>query len=57
MWEHSFYLQYKNVKADYVKAFWKIANGADVATRFESARGVNLCLQNGAQAEGGYRPS
>ncbi len=23
MWEHAFYLQYKNVKADYVKAFWK----------------------------------
>ena len=45
MWEHAFYLQYKNVKGDYFKAFWNIANWADVATRFESVRGVNLCLQ------------
>ncbi|MBV8951524.1 MAG: superoxide dismutase, partial [Actinobacteria bacterium] len=24
IWEHAFYLQYKNVKADYVDAFWNI---------------------------------
>lgn len=38
MWEHAFYLDYVNVKADYVKAFWNIANWADVAKRFETAR-------------------
>ncbi len=38
MWEHAFYLQYKNVKADYVKAWWNVANWANVATRFETAR-------------------
>ena len=38
MWEHAFYLDYQNVKADYVKAFWKIVNWADVAERFEKAR-------------------
>ena len=38
MWEHAFYLDYVNVKADYVKAFWNIANWADVAKRFEAAR-------------------
>jgi Fe-Mn family superoxide dismutase len=38
MWEHAFYLDYVNVKADYVKAFWNIVNWADVATRFEAAR-------------------
>jgi Fe-Mn family superoxide dismutase len=38
MWEHAFYLDYKNVKADYVKAYWNIVNWADVATRFETAR-------------------
>ncbi|WP_058234287.1 superoxide dismutase [Devriesea agamarum] len=38
MWEHAFYLQYKNVKADYVKAFWNIVNWADVAERFSRAR-------------------
>ncbi|WP_053206528.1 superoxide dismutase [Jiangella muralis] len=38
MWEHAFYLQYKNVKPDYVAAFWNIVNWPDVATRFEAAR-------------------
>jgi Fe-Mn family superoxide dismutase len=38
MWEHAFYLDYVNVKADYVKAFWNIANWADAGTRFETAR-------------------
>ena len=38
MWEHAFYLDYQNVKADYVKAFWNIANWADVQSRFEAAR-------------------
>ncbi len=34
VWEHAYYLDYLNVKADYVKAFWNIANWADVAERF-----------------------
>jgi len=38
MWEHAFYLDYVNVKADYVKAFWNIANWADAGRRFEAAR-------------------
>ena len=38
MWEHAFYLDYQNVKADYVKAFWNIVNWADVAERFGKAR-------------------
>ncbi|MDQ4500960.1 superoxide dismutase [Sinomonas sp. ASV322] len=38
MWEHAFYLDYVNVKADYVKAFWNIVNWADVARRFDAAR-------------------
>ncbi len=38
MWEHAFYLDYLNVKADYIKAFWNIANWQDVAARFERAR-------------------
>lgn len=36
MWEHAFYLDYQNVKADYVKAFWNIVNWDDVARRFGS---------------------
>ena len=38
MWEHAFYLDYKNVKGDYVKAFWNIVNWSDVAKRFDAAR-------------------
>ena len=38
VWEHAYYLDYLNVRADYVKAFWNIANWQDVAQRFEAAR-------------------
>jgi Fe-Mn family superoxide dismutase len=38
MWEHAFYLDYKNVKGDYVTAFWNIINWDDVAKRFAAAR-------------------
>jgi len=41
-WEHAFYLQYKNVKADYAKAFWNIVNWPDVAARFAAVRAVKL---------------
>jgi Fe-Mn family superoxide dismutase len=38
-WEHAWYLQYKNVKADYFTAIWTIVNWADVATRFAKTQG------------------
>ncbi|CAB4623516.1 unannotated protein [freshwater metagenome] len=38
MWEHAFYLDYQNVKADYVTAFWKIVAWGDVQARFKAAR-------------------
>ena len=37
MWEHAFYLQYKNVKGDYVKAFWTVVNWEEVQKRFADA--------------------
>ncbi|RZU62267.1 superoxide dismutase [Zhihengliuella halotolerans] len=49
MWEHAFYLDYVNVKADYVKAFWNIVNWADVSARFEAARaGAKTLITPGA---------
>ncbi len=44
MWEHAFYLDYQNVKADYVKAFWNIVNWADVAKRFDSVKASSRSL-------------
>ncbi len=36
-WEHAFYLQYENRKADFVDAFWNVVNWADVARRLAEA--------------------
>ena len=51
MWEHAFYLQYRNVKADYVTAWWNVANWADVTRRFTTARTVTpgLIIPNSPQ--------
>jgi superoxide dismutase, Fe-Mn family len=41
-WEHAFYLQYKNVKADFIAALWNIVNWRDVAGRFSQARTLTV---------------
>jgi Fe-Mn family superoxide dismutase len=39
VWEHAYYLQYKNVRADYVKNIWKIVNWKNIPERYLKAGG------------------
>jgi Fe-Mn family superoxide dismutase len=41
-WEHAYYLQYRNVRADFVNAFWNIVNWDNVASRLTNAKGLTL---------------
>ncbi len=38
VWEHAYYLQYKNVRADYVKNIWKIIAWKNVEERYSKAK-------------------
>ncbi|MEU6036029.1 superoxide dismutase [Actinomadura sp. NPDC047616] len=37
-WEHAYYLQYRNVRPDYVEKLWSLVNWADVAARYTGAK-------------------
>ncbi|ORA84031.1 superoxide dismutase [Mycobacterium malmoense] len=54
-WEHAFYLQYRNVKADYVDQLWSLVNWADVSARFDAARTGRLVGLRGTDEIGDER--
>ncbi|MBA2409905.1 MAG: superoxide dismutase [Gammaproteobacteria bacterium] len=35
MWEHAYYIDYRNVKADYVEHFWEVANWDFIARKLD----------------------
>ena len=45
IWEHAYYLQYRNLKTDYISALWNVVNWEDVSARFEAARAGKNGLQ------------
>jgi Fe-Mn family superoxide dismutase len=42
VWEHAYYLQYRNVRADFVEALWNLVNWPDVEERFTRAQQASL---------------
>jgi len=37
VWEHAYYLSYKNARANYVKELWKVVNWKNVEERYLAA--------------------
>jgi Fe-Mn family superoxide dismutase len=44
MWEHAYYLQYENRKAEWLESFWKLVNWDDVSARYAAVRETDLAL-------------
>jgi Fe-Mn family superoxide dismutase len=44
MWEHAYYLQYKNDKSQWVEGFWDLVDWTDVGRRFDRVEPLDLAL-------------
>lgn len=50
MWEHAFYLQYRNEKKRWAKAFWELVNWGDVSERLALVRNVEVPVETRLRA-------
>ncbi|MEU7989218.1 superoxide dismutase [Streptosporangium canum] len=41
-WEHAYYLQYRNVRPDYVEKLWSLVNWSDVTQRFSTVTSAKI---------------
>ncbi len=55
MWEHAYYLQYKNKKEKWIVNFWEMINWADVERRLNNAVCVDLALDSEPRPRTGSR--
>jgi superoxide dismutase, Fe-Mn family len=44
MWEHAYYLQFRNKKAEWLDSFWQLVNWTDVAQRLDKVRKTDIGL-------------
>jgi Fe-Mn family superoxide dismutase len=44
MWEHAYYLKYRNKKAAWLEAFWQLVSWTDVGTRLDKIRKTDIGL-------------
>jgi Fe-Mn family superoxide dismutase len=44
MWEHAYYLQFRNKKAEWLEAFWQLVNWTDVEQRLTKVRKTDIGL-------------